>query len=73
LFYHDSTISGGHTQLRGMKFTELEISEDGTITPMIPYQTDEEKLSAASLMRDKGADLETIVKTLNLDENLMET
>ena len=72
LFYHDSTISGGHTQLRGMKFTELEISEDGTITPMYPYTNDEEKLSAANLMYDKGADLETIAKTFNLDENLIE-
>lgn len=55
-----------------MKFTELEISEDGTITPMYPYTNDEEKLSAANLMYDKGADLETIAKNLDLDENVME-
>lgn len=72
LFYHDSTLSGGHTQLRGMKFTELEMSEDGTITPMEPYQSAEEKLSAANLMAKKGADLKTIADALNLDEALIE-
>jgi len=67
LFYHDSTISGGHTQLRGMKFTELEISADGTITPMVPYQSETEKITAARLMQQKGADLQTISEALNLD------
>lgn len=72
LFYHDSTLSGGHTQLRGMKFTELEMGEDGTITPMVPYQSHEEKLSAALLMAEKGADLKTITDAIDLDEHLIE-
>lgn len=72
LFYHDSTISGGHTQLRGMKFTELEMGEDGTITPMTPYQSDEEKINAALLMHQKGADLKTIADALNLEEKLVD-
>jgi len=37
LFYHDSQLSGGQTQLRNMMFTELEIAEDGTITTIHPY------------------------------------
>jgi len=37
LFYHDSSLSGGKTQLRCMMFTELEIAEDGTITTVYPY------------------------------------
>ena len=71
LFYHDSTVSGGHTQLRGMKFTEMEIAEDGTITTMVPYKTDEEILSAASLMLKKS-DLETVKEAFNLDDSLVE-
>jgi len=71
LFYHDSTISGGHTQLRGIKFTEMDIAEDGTITTMVPYQTEEEILSAASLMLEKS-DLETVTTVFNLDEKLQE-
>jgi hypothetical protein len=39
LFYHDSEISGGQTQLRGMKFRELEIAADGTITTIDPRAT----------------------------------
>jgi len=71
LFYHDSTISGGHTQLRGIKFTELEISEDGTITPMSAYHTEEEILKAASLMLEKS-DLDTVAVAFGLDEKLQE-
>ena len=36
LFYHDSELSGGKTQLRGMKFREIEIADDGTITTVNP-------------------------------------
>jgi beta-xylosidase len=36
LFYHDSEPSGGTTQLRGMKFTELDVAPDGTITTFDP-------------------------------------
>ena len=36
LFYHDSNISGGETQLRAMKFTEIDIAPDGTITTHVP-------------------------------------
>jgi len=68
LFYHDSTISGGHTQLRGMKFTEIEIAENGTITTMTAYQTEAEILSAASLMLKKS-DLETVKAAFNLTED----
>ena len=71
LFYHDSTLSGGHTQLRGFKFTELEIAEDGTITPMYPYVTEEEKLSAARLLVEKGGDVRNFVSELGLDESLL--
>jgi len=41
LFYHDSELSGGVTQLRGKKYTELEIAPDGTITTITPYQDHE--------------------------------
>jgi len=37
LFYHDSSMSGGQTHLRNMMFTELDISEDGTIKTVKPY------------------------------------
>ena len=70
LFYHDSTISGGHTQLRGMKFTELEITEDGTITTNVAYQTEEEILEAAALMLKKS-DLETVKTAFKLSEELV--
>jgi len=69
LFYHDSTISGGHTQLRGIKFTEMDIAKDGTITTMTAYKTDEEILEAASLMLQKS-DLETVIAAFKLDENM---
>jgi beta-xylosidase len=48
LFYHDSLLSGGATQLRNIKFTPLEIAPDGTITTIKPYgdQTPEEFLAA---------------------------
>ena len=38
LFYHDSSMSGGKTPLRNVMYTELEISEDGTIKKIIPYE-----------------------------------
>ena len=38
LFYHDSSLSGGKTHLRNIMFTELEISEDGEITTIFPYE-----------------------------------
>ena len=38
LFYHDSSMSGGKTPLRCVMYTELEISEDGTIKTIIPYE-----------------------------------
>lgn len=38
LFYHDSSLSKGVTHLRCLKYTELEISEDGTITTIKPYE-----------------------------------
>ncbi|MCL2254816.1 MAG: glycoside hydrolase family 43 protein [Lachnospiraceae bacterium] len=34
LFYHDSTMSGGATPLRCVKYAELTIDEDGTITTL---------------------------------------
>jgi len=37
LFYHDSSLSGGQTHLRNVMFTELEISGDGDITTIHPY------------------------------------
>ena len=67
LFYHDSVLSGGHTQLRGIKFTELEIAEDGTITTNVAYKTEEEILEAASIMLKKS-DLETVAAAFNLTE-----
>ena len=38
LFYHDSKLSGGQTHLRNIMYIELEISEDGTITTIHPYE-----------------------------------
>lgn len=38
LFYHDSSLSGGKTQLRNIMYTPLEIAEDGTITTVKPYE-----------------------------------
>ncbi|MCL2819577.1 MAG: glycoside hydrolase family 43 protein [Oscillospiraceae bacterium] len=38
LFYHDSSMSGGKTPLRCVMYTELEISDDGTITKINPYE-----------------------------------
>ena len=37
LFYHDCELSKGVTHLRNLKYTELEISPDGTITTVKPY------------------------------------
>jgi len=37
LFYHDSSLSGGVDHLRCIKYTELEIAHDGTITTVKPY------------------------------------
>jgi len=72
LFYHDSAISGGHTQLRGIKFTELEIGDDGTITTVMPYDNDEVKINAAALMYEKGAALETVADAFSLDDEQLE-
>ncbi len=36
LFYHDSSLSGGVTHKRSMKFTELFYNPDGTIKPIDP-------------------------------------
>jgi beta-xylosidase len=36
LFYHDSSLSGGVTHKRNIKFTELFYNEDGTIKPIEP-------------------------------------
>jgi len=69
LFYHDSITSGGHTQLRNIKFTELEIAEDGTITTNVAYQTEEEILSAAAVMLEKS-DLETVKNAFRLSDEL---
>ncbi|MCL2698265.1 MAG: glycoside hydrolase family 43 protein [Oscillospiraceae bacterium] len=38
LFYHDSSMSGGATHLRNLKYTELEIAPDGTIKTVKPYE-----------------------------------
>jgi len=38
LFYHDSTLSGGVTHERCMKFVELEYNADGTIKTIEPYK-----------------------------------
>jgi len=67
LFYHDSTISGGATQLRGMKFTEIEIAEDGTIKTITPYTNEEERQKAALLMLSKGGDVNEVKQAFNLD------
>jgi beta-xylosidase len=37
LFYHDCSLSGGVDHLRCLKYTELEIAPDGTITTVKPY------------------------------------
>ncbi|MCL2386470.1 MAG: glycoside hydrolase family 43 protein [Defluviitaleaceae bacterium] len=37
LFYHDCELSKGVTHLRNLKYTELEIATDGTITTVKPY------------------------------------
>lgn len=37
LFYHDSTLSNGVTQLRCVKVTELEYDENGKIKTIVPY------------------------------------
>jgi len=65
LFYHDSTISGGHTQLRGIKYTKLDIAPDGTITTITPYADEVEKLAAAKLMLAKS-DINTVTDAFNL-------
>ena len=71
LFYHDSLTSGGHTQLRNIKYTELEIAEDGTITPMNAYVTDEENLSAARVLKENGGNVAAFVKELGLNDELL--
>lgn len=38
LFYHDSKFSGGQTHLRTVMYTELDISPDGTIKTIHPYE-----------------------------------
>jgi hypothetical protein len=38
LFYHDSSLSNGVTQLRCVKVTELEYDENGKIKTIVPYQ-----------------------------------
>jgi beta-xylosidase len=37
LFYHDAKLSGGCSHKRSVKFTKLNIAEDGTIEKIIPY------------------------------------
>ena len=37
LFYHDSELSGGVNHERCVKYTKLDIAEDGTITTIHPY------------------------------------
>ena len=37
LFYHDAKLSGGCDHKRCVKFTKLNIAEDGTIEKIIPY------------------------------------
>lgn len=37
LFYHDCTLSGGITHKRCVKYTKLNIAEDGTIETIKPY------------------------------------
>ena len=38
LFYHDCELSGGVTHERCVKYTKLDIAEDGTITTIKPYE-----------------------------------
>ena len=38
LFYHDSTLSGGITHLRNIKYAELNHNPDGTIKTINPYK-----------------------------------
>lgn len=38
LFYHDSSLSNGVTQLRCVKVTELEYDENGKIKTIVPYK-----------------------------------
>ncbi len=38
LFYHDSSMSGGISHKRCVKFRELKYNPDGTIIPMKPYE-----------------------------------
>ncbi len=40
LFYHDCELSGGVTHERCVKYTKLEIDENGTITTIFPYDED---------------------------------
>ncbi len=40
LFYHDSSLSDGVAHKRCVMFRELKIADDGTITPMKPYEED---------------------------------
>ena len=40
LFYHDCELSGGITHERCVKYTKLNISEDGTIETIHPYDED---------------------------------
>ena len=49
LFYHDSRLSGGATQLRNIMFTPLEIAADGTITTVDPYASEGKGSIAANL------------------------
>jgi len=71
LFYHDSAISGGHTQLRGIKYTKLNIAEDGTIETVKPYRDDETKLSVARMLTSKGGDVNAFAKELDMDADLI--
>ena len=38
LFYHDCELSGGVTHERCVKYTKLNIAEDGTIETILPYE-----------------------------------
>lgn len=42
LFYHDCELSGGVTHERCVKYTKLEIDENGTITTIFPYDEDKQ-------------------------------
>jgi len=72
LFYHDSTISGGATQLRGIKYTPLEIAPDGTITTIDPYADPATRLDAAKLMLAKS-DPDTVREALGLTDDEVAT